>query len=55
MLSEFKLVPCKPEASRELALRPPRPEKLHIFFENDPLDKPKKMQQGKKFYIFMKL
>ena len=31
MLSVFKLVSCKPEASRELALRPPRPEKLEIF------------------------
>ena len=26
MLSAFKLVSGKPEASRELALRPPRPE-----------------------------
>ena len=25
-----KLVSCNPEASRELALRPPRPEKLKI-------------------------
>ena len=33
-LSVFKLVymyVCKPEASRELALRPPKPEKLNIF------------------------
>ena len=26
MLSVFKLMPCKPGASRELDLRPPRPE-----------------------------
>ena len=28
MLSAFKLMSCKPWASRELDLRPPRPEKL---------------------------
>ena len=27
----FKLVSCKPGASRELALRPPKPEKLRII------------------------
>ena len=27
----FKLVSCKPEASRELALRHPRPEKLNTY------------------------
>ena len=27
----FKLVSCKPKASRELVLRPPRPKKLNIF------------------------
>ena len=31
MLSVFKLVSCKPEASRGLALRPPKPEQLTIF------------------------
>ena len=34
MLSVFKLVSCKPGASRELDLRPPRPEKLQIIFGN---------------------
>ena len=32
MLSVFKLVSCKPEASRELALRPPTPEELNILY-----------------------
>ena len=31
MLSVFKLVSCTPGASRELALRPPGPEKLEMF------------------------
>ena len=31
LLSVFKLVSCKPGASRELALRPPRPEKLQML------------------------
>ena len=31
MLGVFKLVSCKPGASRELDLRPPRPEKLQIY------------------------
>ena len=31
MLSVLKLVSCKPEASRELDLRPPRPDKLQMF------------------------
>ena len=31
MPSVFKLVSCKPEAFRELALTPPRPEKLKII------------------------
>ena len=31
MLSVFKLVSCKPGASRELDLRPKRPEKLKMF------------------------
>ena len=33
MLSVFKLVSeCKPKASKELALRPPRPEKLEALY-----------------------
>ena len=31
VLSLFKLESCKPKAFRELALMPPRPEKLNIF------------------------
>ena len=31
VLSVFKLVSCKPGASRELALRPQGPEKLHML------------------------
>ena len=31
MLSVFKLVSCKPEASKELALRPTRPVKSLVM------------------------
>ena len=42
-----------PKIGQSIATNNKRPD--DHFFENDPLDKPKKMPMSKKFYLFRKM